>query len=268
MVAAVLVPLGSWLATTRPISTGDSGRPVQILAPCYSSCRPAWAASAATVVTLICLCAFISMTTQGKTCRRGIAARRAATPPALSQRHPLEILEATDIEPCSLKADKDGRICQRPLGDHQHLRYLLCVPDDRSLERRNSAFVERVTRSTVPVRDNARPAKYDPNLQINRAAYRNRTDDLRITRVFACVARGFKVGASFMFAGCCWWRSLAVDGSSGASQGHAPAMRRPGSRWDGAIERPSASGCREYSYGGFGGGHPHFNPHAVFGNAS
>jgi len=92
--------------------------------------------------------------------------------------------------------------------------------------------------------------------------------ELRITRVFAYVARGFKVGASFMFAGCCWWRSLAVDGSSGASQGHAPAMRRPGSRWDGAIERPSASGCREYSYGGFGGGHPHFNPHAVFGNAS
>src|SRR6266566_511826 len=32
-------------------------------------------------------------------------------------------------------------------------------------------------------------------------------------------------------------------------------MRRPRSRRDGAIERPSASGCREYSYGGFGGGH-------------
>ena len=120
VVAAVLVPLGSWLATTRPISAGDSGRPVRpILAPCHSSWRSVWAASAVTVVTLICLCAFISMTTRGKTCRRGIAARRAATPPALSQRHPLEILEATDIEPCSLKADKDGRICQRPLGDHQ-----------------------------------------------------------------------------------------------------------------------------------------------------
>jgi hypothetical protein len=43
----------------------------------------------------------------------------------------------------------------------------------------------------------------------------------RITRVFSCVARGFKARPSFMFAGCCWWRSLAVDGSSGASRGHA-----------------------------------------------
>ena len=43
--------------------------------------------------------------------------------PQLPQRYrrdtPLEILETTDIEPCSLKADKDGRIRQRPLGDHQ-----------------------------------------------------------------------------------------------------------------------------------------------------
>src|SRR5215468_12517860 len=45
--------------------------------------------------------------------------------------------------------------------------------------------------------------------------------DLRITRVFSCVARGFRARASFMFAGCYWWRSLAVDGSSGASRGHA-----------------------------------------------
>ena len=46
--------------------------------------------------------------------------------------------------------------------------------------------------------------------------------DLRITRVFPCVACGFKVRASFMFAGCCWWRSLADDGYSGTSRGHAP----------------------------------------------
>src|SRR5271166_4533399 len=43
--------------------------------------------------------------------------------PQLPQRYrrdaPLEILETTDVEPCSLKADKDGRICQRPSGDHQ-----------------------------------------------------------------------------------------------------------------------------------------------------
>ena len=43
--------------------------------------------------------------------------------------------------------------------------------------------------------------------------------DLRITRVFSCAARGPKVRASFMFAGCCRWRSLAADGSSGASRG-------------------------------------------------
>jgi hypothetical protein len=34
-----------------------------------------------------------------------------------------------------------------------------------------------------------------------------------------------------MFAGCCWWRSLAVDGCSGASRGHARVVRRPDSRW-------------------------------------
>ena len=42
-----------------------------------------------------------------------------------------------------------------------------------------------------------------------------------------------------MFAGCCWWRSLAIDGGSGTSRGHGSVMRRPGSRWDGAVERPS-----------------------------
>ena len=153
-----------------------------------------------------------------------------------------------------------------------------------------------------------------------------------------------------MFAGGCRWPSLAVDSGSGASRGHAPVVRRPGSRWGGAVERPSAfqaghipswrgsceryalspvaaggrwllpllsaadpvphlrgfpgpvtapcpaqapspnsiaaepdgrrvlsrggaadhevtpqapltgSGCREHSYGGFGGGHPHFLP--------
>ena len=64
--------------------------------------------------------------------------------------------------------------------------------------------------------------------------------ELRITRVFSCVARRLKARASFMFAGGCRWRSLAVDGSSGASRGHAPVVRRPGFRWGGAVERPSA----------------------------
>ena len=36
------------------------------------------------------------------------------------------------------------------------------------------------------------------------------SSELRTTRVFSCVARGFKARPSFMFAGCCWWRSQAV----------------------------------------------------------
>jgi len=51
--------------------------------------------------------------------------------------------------------------------------------------------------------------------------FHRHTADLRITRVSPCVAREFKACASFMFAGCCWWWSLAVDGGSGASRGHA-----------------------------------------------
>ena len=51
--------------------------------------------------------------------------------------------------------------------------------------------------------------------------------DLRITRVFSCVARGFRARASFMSADCCWWRSLPVDGGSGTSRGHVVVMRRP-----------------------------------------
>ena len=42
-----------------------------------------------------------------------------------------------------------------------------------------------------------------------------------------------------MFTGCRWWQSLAVDGRSGASRGHAPVVRRPGARWSGAAARPS-----------------------------
>ena len=34
-----------------------------------------------------------------------------------------------------------------------------------------------------------------------------------------CVAHEFKGSASFMFAGCCWCRSLAVEGRSGVSRG-------------------------------------------------
>src|ERR1700738_5332295 len=63
--------------------------------------------------------------------------------------------------------------------------------------------------------------------------------DLRITSVSRALPARFKARASFMFAGCCWWQSLAVDGRSGASRGHAPVVRRPGSRWSGAVARQS-----------------------------
>jgi hypothetical protein len=104
---------------------------------------------------------------------------------------------------------------------------------------REACFVERVTRSTALDRIHAGLKKCVSDLRICRAAYRNRTDDLRITRVFSCVARGFKARPSFMFAACCWRQSLAIDGGSGTSRGHGSVMRRPGSRWDGAVARPS-----------------------------
>ena len=73
----------------------------------------------------------------------------------------------------------------------------------------------------------------------SRSPDRRGADDLRITRVSRCVARGFKSRTSFKFAACCWWPSSAVDGSSGASRGHAPEVRRPSFRWGAAVERPS-----------------------------
>ena len=49
--------------------------------------------------------------------------------------------------------------------------------------------------------------------------------DPRITSVSCALLAGFKVRASFMSAGCCWRRSLAVDGGSGTSRGHAREVR-------------------------------------------
>jgi hypothetical protein len=49
--------------------------------------------------------------------------------------------------------------------------------------------------------------------------------ELRITSVFPSVARGFKACPSSKFAGCCWRRSLAVDGRSGTFGGHAHPRR-------------------------------------------
>ena len=61
-----------------------------------------------------------------------------------------------------------------------------------------------------------------------------------------------------MFADCCWWRSLAVDGSSGASRGHAPVMRSPGSLWSrrdcSRQQRPERT-CAH----GSGDGRPHLS---------
>jgi hypothetical protein len=67
-------------------------------------------------------------------------------------------------------------------------------------------------------------ARTPAGLWIKNRVKRTRRDpprDLRITRVPRCVARTFRARPSFVLAGCCWWRSLAVDGSSGASRGHA-----------------------------------------------
>jgi hypothetical protein len=52
-----------------------------------------------------------------------------------------------------------------------------------------------------------------------RTATNSASAELRITSVFPCVARGLKACASFKFTGCCWWRSLAVDGGSGTPRG-------------------------------------------------
>jgi hypothetical protein len=52
------------------------------------------------------------------------------------------------------------------------------------------------------------------------------SSDLRITRVFPCVARRFKPCVSFGSTACRWWRVLARDGRSGASRGHGPGGRR------------------------------------------
>src|SRR5262249_33798137 len=50
-----------------------------------------------------------------------------------------------------------------------------------------------------------------------------------------CVARQFKARASFMFAGGCRWRSLAVDGGSGTSRGHTPRWIKLGVRGSPAL---------------------------------
>ena len=60
--------------------------------------------------------------------------------------------------------------------------------------------------------------------------------ELCITRAFPCVARGFKARGSFRFKGCCWRRSLAIDGYSGTSRGHDSAARSIEGHWP----RPSA----------------------------
>jgi hypothetical protein len=54
--------------------------------------------------------------------------------------------------------------------------------DNCPLAIEKPAFVERVTRSTTLVHDHAGLEKCVSDLRKCRAAYRNRTDDLRITR--------------------------------------------------------------------------------------
>ena len=66
--------------------------------------------------------------------------------------------------------------------------------------------------------------------------------ELRITSVFSCVARRLDARANFMFAGGRWWRSLAIDGSSGTSRGHAPVMRRQQGRQKRGAAEPIDAG--------------------------
>jgi hypothetical protein len=49
--------------------------------------------------------------------------------------------------------------------------------------------------------------------------------DLRTTSVSHALLAEFNARASFRFAGCCLWRSLAVDGGSGTSRGHVRNAR-------------------------------------------
>jgi hypothetical protein len=67
----------------------------------------------------------------------------------------------------------------------------------------------------------------------------SRAAELRITRVFPCVAHGFKARLSFKFSGRSWRRSLAVDGSSGTSRGHPS---RPGPSIGTGRDLPRRSG--------------------------
>jgi hypothetical protein len=108
--------------------------------------------------------------------------------------------------------------------------------------------VDRVARSTNRIRDHSDAQKWAFELQFCRAAYRNRTDDLRITRVFSCVACRFGARPSFMFAGCCWRQSLVIDGGSGTSRGHGSVMCRPGLRRPMAVVTCGTAGWPSVSY--------------------
>jgi hypothetical protein len=68
------------------------------------------------------------------------------------------------------------------------------------------------------------PSKIIPRISRARAATPRRRE-LRITSVFPCVAPEFNARVSFRFSACGWRRSLAVDGSSETSRGHASATR-------------------------------------------
>ena len=68
------------------------------------------------------------------------------------------------------------------LAHSEDLQNFLCVSGDRSLAIEIAAFVDRVARSTGQDRDRANAQNKASDLQLCRAAYRNRTDDLRITR--------------------------------------------------------------------------------------
>jgi hypothetical protein len=71
--------------------------------------------------------------------------------------------------------------------------------------------------------------------------------ELRITRVYPCVACAVNARTSFRFTGCCWWRSSAVEGSSGASRGHGlgrvDGPHRPSAFQGGHVPPPVPREC-------------------------
>ncbi len=126
----------------------------------------------------------------------------------------------------SLVSDPDDRHADH-LGLDAALRAVEPPGDDRPRERTNG-FQERrwfTIRRRCYLRcwrsrlaRQARSSRVYPASGLPRLVGR----ELRITSVSCALLAGFKARASSKFAGCCWWRPLAVDGGSGGISGARP----------------------------------------------